>query len=693
MAEEEETTDFERDEYGDMDEGQSQSQYQQAANDLMVQPHCDTGDCTAAQEEPAEAAWVKLMSAVPQATQINNLRAAREGTMLLPEGKTMQDLVASIRPQPEADYALDTIRDEWSDFYEDFRTIGPKLEQGLSDLSGYWKGEDFDAFEEQVEIVLKNCRTIIDDIAGEEGDGGVVKLLDDKQAEIFEQQGGTACVYPAPKFYMEGTSCGSHRIHIRPPYYKNCVIEANDEIKHAVELAGFDPTVVDDIQDDREQVYQNWLEYVNNNPDYEQDGLSGEPLARAKADEYADQALVDMGAKGSEHVEEQAAIVNEEVTDRHSNVEAQVTEIEPDAKPAEPSQFGGDPGDGPPPPDLDGGPDVGDIPEVGGDGPPDLDGMAGPDPNNLNSLNSDGSGGSGGEGLGGYEGSGFNGGGSPPGGYGGNGGLNGLDDENPFGSDIDDPDNLGGDPPGGYEGGDLGSTGGTPTGAYSGGTPPGGYSGGTPPEGYDGNGLDGYDSFQPDDEVGGGLASGGPGGLPGGGAPPTGGSSPNLSGGGPGVIGGGTPSGLRPGTSSSPRNLSPRSGGPSGLRPGSSTGPRVLSARPTTDATGTRPGSSGSGSGLRPGSSGTGSGLRPGSSAAGGPPGSGAGRGLGGTGTGAGTGAGGRGGGVHGAPGMLPGSGGSGKGDDSEHERQFWLVEDEDVWGGGPEFEEDDPYA
>ncbi|GAB3992380.1 hypothetical protein GCM10029992_01180 [Glycomyces albus] len=216
MAEEEETTDFERDEYGDMDEGQSQSQYQQAANDLMVQPHCDTGDCTAAQEEPAEAAWVKLMSAVPQATQINNLRAAREGTMLLPEGKTMQDLVASIRPQPEADYALDTIRDEWSDFYEDFRTIGPKLEQGLSDLSGYWKGEDFDAFEEQVEIVLKNCRTIIDDIAGEEGDGGVVKLLDDKQAEIFEQQGGTACVYPAPKFYMEGTSCGSHRIHIRP---------------------------------------------------------------------------------------------------------------------------------------------------------------------------------------------------------------------------------------------------------------------------------------------------------------------------------------------------------------------------------------------------------------------------------------------------------------------------------------------
>ncbi|GAB3992377.1 hypothetical protein GCM10029992_01170 [Glycomyces albus] len=317
------------------------------------------------------------------------------------------------------------------------------------------------------------------------------------------------------------------------------MIEANDEIKHAVELAGFDPTVVDDVQEDRERVYQNWLEYVNNNPDYEQDGLSGEPLARAKADEYADQALVDMGAKGSEHVEEQAAIVNEEVTDRHSNVEAQVTEIEPEAKPAEPSQFGGDPGDGPPPPDLDGGPDVDDIPEIsGGDGPPDLDGMGGPDPNNLNSLNSDGSGGPGGEGLGGngLNGGGLNGGGAPPGGYDGSGNLNGLGDENPFGSDIDDPDNLGGTPPGGYDGGNLNTTGGTP---------PGGYNGdGLDGYGSDGNGLGDYGT-PPDDEIGGGLASGGPGGLSGG-TPPTGGGSPTLTGSGPGVIGGGNPSALRP---------------------------------------------------------------------------------------------------------------------------------------------------
>ena len=618
-----EKSDFEREEYGDMDEGLSQSQYQQAANDLLVKPHCSTDSCTAAQEEPAEAAWVKLMSAVPQAGQTDSIRAAREGTMLLPEGKTMKDLVSSIRPQPEADYALDTLRDEWLAFYEDFRIIGPKLEQGLADLSNSWKGDDFDAFEEQVEIVLRNCRTICDDIAGEKGDGGVVKLLDDKQAEIFEQQGGTACAYPAPKFYMEGTKCGSHRIHIRPPFYRNCVIEENDEIKHAVELAGFDPTVVDEVQEGRENRYQQWLEFVNNNPDYEENGLSGEPLAKAKADEYADQALVDMGAKGSEQLEEQSSIVNEDVTDRHSNVEAQVTEIEPEAKPAEPSEFSGAPGDGPAPPDLDGGPDVGGPPDLGGDPSPDLSGMSGPDTSNLSSLTDT---------PGGPDGAGMDASKlnttsdwTPPEGYSG-GDLNGLDEDNPFSADIDDPDGFTA-PPSGYDGsGSLGPS-----------------------------GLDGYGDTPPNEEYGGGLASGGPGSLPGGGTPPTGGSSPGLSGGGPGVISG---SGL------TRKGFTPRPGSTTGLRPGSSgTGPRVLNPRATTG-----------GAGLRPGSSST--------------------AGLGRLGSSSTSGSFGRGSGGGGPHGMIPGGAGAGGGkDEGEHQRQVWLVEDEDVWGGGPEDEEEDPFA
>jgi hypothetical protein len=42
------------------------------------------------------------------------------------------------------------------------------------------------------------------------------------------------------------------------------------------------------------------------------------------------------------------------------------------------------------------------------------------------------------------------------------------------------------------------------------------------------------------------------------------------------------------------------------------------------------------------------------------------------------------------APGGAPARG---NGDEKESERQFWIAEDEDVWGGAPEDDEEDPYA
>lgn len=647
----EDASEVEREEYGDLAEGQSSSQYQRAANDLMVDPHCSTDSCTCKEEEPAEAAWVKLMSAVPQASQINNLRAAREGTMMLPEGQTIQSMVSSIRPQPEADYALDTMRDEWTDFYEEFRIVGPKLEQGLSALSSGWKGDDYDSFEEQVETVLANCRTIQNDIGGEDGADGIIKLLDTKQSEIFEQQGGTACVYPAPKFYMEGTKCGSHRIHIRPPFFKSCVIEENDEIKHAVELAGFDPTVVDEVQERRQTTYDNWIEYVNNNPDYEEDGLKGEELARKKADDQADQELVRMGAQGSEQLEEQASIVNEEVTERHSNVEAQVTEVEPDAGPSEETTFQDGMTDMPGSGGLDMG-DGGGMPDIGGD----LDGMNGP--NDLKDLN----------GSGGGPGGGFGGGNQPPDSPNG-GNLNSLAGDNPFSSGLEDPDNLGNDQvPGGLDSpGGLDNPGG-------GGLPPSEYPGG------DLNDLDASDPWDPSslpdsEDVSGGLA-GGSGSLGGGGAPPSSIGGGNLGGGGgggvPPVIGGG--GGLSPST---------RRGGKNPINAGSGATPR------SGGTTGRGFGSGRPGSGGRMG--GLGSGLGSGSGAPGG--------GRGGSGLGGGAGRGAVGGGAAGRGGMGPagmipaGAGGKGSSEDEDRERKVWMAEEEEFWGGSPEDDDDDPYA
>ncbi|SDK88234.1 hypothetical protein SAMN05216298_1819 [Glycomyces sambucus] len=687
-----EAAEIEKEDYGKIEEGQSSSQFTVAQNDLLVKPSCETGDCTCKVEEPAEAAWVKLMSAVPQASQINNLRAAREGTMMLPEGQTIQSMVKSIRPQPEADYAIDTIRDAWTDFFEEFRIVGPKLEQGLATLSSAWKGDDFDAFEEQAETVIKNCKTIQNDIGGESGADGVIKVLDTKQSEIFEQQGGTACVYPAPKFFMEGTSCGSHRIHIRPPFFRNCEIRANDETKAALELAGFDPQIVDEVSEGRQQTYDMWNEYVTANPDYEEGGLKGKALAESKAEEYATRRLDTLGTQGSSQLEEEAARVNEEVTERHSNVEAQVTDIAPDSKPGEQTTFN----DGP---DTDF-PGPGGLDTGGGGGMPDLDqsglnNMSGP--TDLSKL-SDTPGGLNGTGNspGGLDTTGgLNGTGNAPGDYSGGNGLNGLDDENPFGAGQD-PDNLGG--------------------AYgSGGTPPGGINGGSD--------LSPYNSPEaPDlDDVSGGLAGGGgagglsgppPGGLGGGGGGLSGGGlGGGLGGGGtnlvptnlrpPTGVGGG---GLKPGSTTgkglggkTPGYTSIRNAGPGGTKPGGLGGGRGLSG---TGAGGAKPGGlGGSGSGLRgggsvPGGSGSGSGLRGGGvGGAGG--GSGLGRGAGGMGAAGAGAAGGRGAGAAGAHGGMMGGapGGRGPGDDQDHEKKYWLVEEEDTWGGGPEDEDDDPFA
>lgn len=674
MSEEEK---FERADYGKLSEGLSGASYTTAQNSLRVSPQCSHDECTNATEDPAEPAWVKLMSAVPRADQIDSIKAAREGTMMLPEGQTIKSMVASIRPQPEADYALDTIRDEWIEFQEAFAAIAPKLKEGLSTLSGFWKGDDFDAFEEQTETVLKNCKTVSGDIAGEDGKGGVVKLLDDKQSEIYDQQGGTSCVYPAPKFYMQGTSCGSHQIHIRPPFFKNCEIHKNDEIKKAVELAGFDPTVIDEVQEGRETTYNRWLEYVNANPEYEVDGLKGEELARKKADEYADEQLIALGAEGSEQLEEESARVNEEVTERHANVEAHVQEIAPDVRKAEPTTFNDGETDKFDPPELDAG-GGGGMPDLGGGGmdsitpPTDLKGLGGnPDTSGLNAngLNS----------------TGYNG-GNLPGDVNGSGGLNGLNDENPFASNYN-PDDLtgsGANPPGSYNGGTgLDSLGGTGLGPNAGGVPPTDYTG---PGGL--NGLDDnpWNASADPDDVSGGLAAGGTTTLP-----PTG-------------IGG---SSLGPGSSHLPPPIVTQPTGTRGITPPRSSGPRKLDSGRSTGL-GAGPGS-GSGSGPRKLDSGRTSGLSGGGSGSGSAPGStrggslgsgAGGRGLGGAmgaagaaGAGAGAGAGGRGTGSGGMMGGPVGGGGQRPEDDKEMERQFWIAEDEDVWGGGPEDEEEDPYA
>nr|BFF22561.1 hypothetical protein GCM10025732_05260 [Glycomyces mayteni] len=120
-----------------------------------------------------------------------------------------------------------------------------------------------------------------------------------------------------------------------------------------MEWAGFDSTIVDEVQEERENTYNAYIEYTNQYPEYEEDGMRGEELARARADEYAKDATDSLGTDGQDELQAQATQVNEDITDRTSNTNMAVSEIKPEAKQSDPTAFNN--GDTEPPGGLDGG--------------------------------------------------------------------------------------------------------------------------------------------------------------------------------------------------------------------------------------------------------------------------------------------------------------------------------------------------
>ncbi|SDL31911.1 hypothetical protein SAMN05216298_3390 [Glycomyces sambucus] len=365
---------FEKEEYGDAQEGMANSAIQARINQLMKTPTCSLGECTNKTVDPAEEAWLKLMSAVPKgAGATANIRPSRdiEG-YALPDGQSVQSLVASLRPSNPDDHAILVISQKWKDLAGTFVAVPEDLQAGLTALSGEWEGADYDAFEEQVQTVIKNCNKVLKDIEGEGGGGGAVKNLEDKATDILNQQGGDECPYPSPKFHLEDAAACSHKIHIRPPYFPSCEVFADDETKVAMEWAGFDSNIVDEVQEERERIYNMYKDHTNQYPDYEEDGLRGEELAKTRADEYAKRATDDLGTDGQDQLQEQASIVNEDITDRTSNTNMAVSEIKPEAVQSEPTTF--NKGDVEPPGGLDGG----GAPPGGGGAPPGLGDMKPP---------------------------------------------------------------------------------------------------------------------------------------------------------------------------------------------------------------------------------------------------------------------------------------------------------------------------
>lgn len=297
-------------------------------------------------ENPAEAAWIKLVSAIPEAGQVNNLTVVTAGTAA-PGQDAIQSLVSQVRPDNPDNYALRAISTRWQEFKDGFDTdpttgIAPMLKAGLRDLSEHWQGDDFDAFAEQVEVVMANCASVCDDI----GDlsSGAVGLLEQKADEFYGLQGGASgeLPYPAPLYWISDLErmYTDPFVHVRPPF-RSGSCDVTDGCGHSggllgslLELGGFDSDYLRETRnyvENQTQYYMDKFKHEKPPPTREQAAA----WAQADANNEISGDMVD----GMEDYESRSRIANEDVINRWENAEESAGTFTPEAKPSNPSSF------------------------------------------------------------------------------------------------------------------------------------------------------------------------------------------------------------------------------------------------------------------------------------------------------------------------------------------------------------------
>jgi hypothetical protein len=297
-------------------------------------------------ENPAEDAWIKLVSAIPEVGQVNNLTVVTTGTAA-PGQDAIQSLVSQVRPDNPDNYAIRAISGHWQAFKDGFDTdpttgIAANLKAGLRTLSEHWQGTDFDAFAEQVEVVMSNCASICDDI----GDlsSGAVGLLEQKADEFYGLQGGSSgeLPYPAPLYWISDHAVmfTDPFVHVRPPF-RSGLCDVTDGCGHAggllgslLELGGFDSDYLRETRNYVESQTQYYMDkYKNEKP----------PPTREQAEAWAqadaNNAISDDVVDGMEDYESRSRIANEDVINRWENAEESAVSFTPEAKPSSTSNF------------------------------------------------------------------------------------------------------------------------------------------------------------------------------------------------------------------------------------------------------------------------------------------------------------------------------------------------------------------
>jgi hypothetical protein len=372
---------FETEEYaGNADlEGQEAIDGQQSMADgaYLGSDPCTNGDCQN-KHNPAEDAWVKLVSAIPVAGQISNLKCVATGTAA-PSQDEVQSLVAQIRPADPDKYALKEIALKWGMFNNDFAdnegtAVAPILRSKLTELSNGWQGNDFDAFAEQMEAVFANCEQIAADIGTETT--GMVGLLNQKGDEIYNLQGGGSgeLPYPAPQYWVEdeGSLFTDTRVHVRPPFHSGeceitdgCSFDGEDDgVKGAMEMGGFDGEYTNELNQyvvDQTEYHYTRLkaEHVNGIDTKGMDASekaeattltpAQESSLRAEAERLAEQDANERAqqdySEGSQDYEARAVEQNDSVTARWQDAETSTSEFVPTVQPSGDTTFRDSAGD------------------------------------------------------------------------------------------------------------------------------------------------------------------------------------------------------------------------------------------------------------------------------------------------------------------------------------------------------------
>ncbi|MCD0442279.1 hypothetical protein LO763_01395 [Glycomyces sp. A-F 0318] len=295
---------------------------------------------------PAEDAWIKLVSAIPVAGQVAGLTVVTTGTPA-PSQDDIRTLVNEVRPDSPDKYALREISTHWQGFKAEFDTdpetgVAPNLKAGLRILSEHWKGDDFDAFAEQVEVVIGNCATVCDDIG--DATSGAVGLLEQKADEFYGLQGGDSgeLPYPAPLYWISDMEqlYTDPFVHVRPPFSNgDCQVTAgcdNDGglIGALLELGGFNKDYVDEVSD----YVENQTEYyINKGKNLDPPTTPEQAALWAQADAN-NNISADVNA-GVEDYNARSEIANEDVINRWENAEESAGTFTPEAHPSNPSTF------------------------------------------------------------------------------------------------------------------------------------------------------------------------------------------------------------------------------------------------------------------------------------------------------------------------------------------------------------------